>query len=269
MRPPDPAVIYEVPPGAGGDAGAFAGVVLPPEDWARGELARMGFAREPGKKLIAVDPGHGGPEVGSSANGLGEKTVNLAIAQRLKTLLEANGYQVLMVRSTDARAYLAPAEMAGYNALRADLQARVDLANAARADLWISVHNNGSGNRAESGTEVWYDPERPFGHENFRLANAVLEGITGELRAAGHNVVNRGLKDASHFRVFQGRSFSLFVLGNPRSEPRRTRATQMPGVLGESLFMSNPTEGALLAEERIQQAIARGYLAGVNAYFGR
>ena len=157
----------------------------------------------------------------------------------------------------------------GYNPLRADLQSRVDLANAANADLFVFIHNNGSTNRAEGGAEVWYDPTRPFAAQNFQLATGVLEGILAELAAAGYAATNRGLKNAATFRVFNGRTFSLFVLGNPRTEPRRTRATQMPGILGESLFMSNPTEGALLAEPRIQQAIARGYLRGINAYFGR
>jgi N-acetylmuramoyl-L-alanine amidase len=141
--------------------------------------------------------------------------------------------------------------------------------NAAGADLFISIHNNGSTNRAEGGAEVWYDPTRAFAHDNYRLANAVLDGMLSELAGAGYAATNRGLKNAATSRVFNGRTFSLFVLGNARAEPRRTRATAMPGVLGESLFMSNPTEGALLSEPRIQQAIARGYLRGVNAYFGR
>jgi hypothetical protein len=97
----------------------------------------------------------------------------------------------------------------------------------------------------------------------------VLNGILGQLRAAGYDAPNRGLKNGSQFRVFGDRVFPLFVLGNPRTEPRPTRGTEMPGVLGESLFLSNQHEAALLGQERIQEAIARGYLQGISRYFAQ
>lgn len=269
-----PATAEDFPRGdqsGGGPSDRFANLALPPDTWAAGELARRGFRRDPGSRLIALDPGHGGPEVGAAAGRLAEKNVNLAIARQLQALLEAEGYQVLLTREDDDRAYwLPPADSEGsYNPTRADLQARIDLANTARADLFVSIHNNGSTNTSEAGTEVWYAPDRPFGDANHRLAVAVLDGITGELAQAGYAPPNRGLKDGSRFRVFGDRVFPLFVLGNARSGPRPTRATQMPGILGESLFLSNPREAGLLADTGIQTAIARGYLRGINAYFGR
>lgn len=273
-EPGVPPATAEVPPlSAAADAAAsrspFASP-YPPAEWASQDLARRGFVRNPNTKLVAIDPGHGGSEVGSGYNGLAEKTVNLSIAWKLRTLLEADGIQVVMTREDNGRAYTVPDDPGASRAqYRADLQARVDIANASGADVFVAVHNNGSGNRAEAGTEVWYAPDRPFGDENWRLANAVLEGLLGELRAAGYDSPSRGLKDGSHFRVFGDRVLPLFVLGNPRPAPNATRATQMPGVLGESLFLSNAHEGWLLTHDHNHDAIARGYRAGILQYLGR
>lgn len=252
-----------------GNAPPLPNFNLPPDDWAKQELARRGFQRSTDRKLVALDPGHGGPEVGAAQGRLAEKTVNLQIALELKALLEAAGIQVLVIRETDSRVYALPEDqsLSPNNPLRADLQGRIDLANAAGADLFISIHNNGSANSAEAGTEVWYAPDRPFGEKNWLLAREVLNGLIGALADVGYGAPNRGLKNGSEFRVFRDRVFPLFVLGNPRTEPRTTRATQMPGILGESLFLSNPYEASLLAQEPIQLAIAKGYLRGVLSYF--
>lgn len=265
---PDPPATAEGPsaPLAPSNQHGSPAFTLPATAWAQEELARRGFVRDAGKRVIVIDPGHGGPEVGSAGGGVSEKNVNLAIARKLRALLETDGFQVLLTRESDSRVYNDPTPGSS-NPLRADLQARIDLANAAQASLFVSVHNNGSSNRGESGTEVWYAPDRPFGHQNFLLAKEVLAGIIGELQGAGYPTVNRGLKNGSEFRVFNGRVFPLFVLGNARTEPRPTRATMMPGILGESLFLSNASEASVLAQDGIQAAIARGYRNGIVRYF--
>lgn len=242
--------------------------------------------RAGGQRVIALDPGHGGEEIGaahSSPQGwvVREKEVNLAVAQKLKQLLEQEGFQVVLTRDSDRRVYALPEgalppDLAGrspaFSRTRADLQARIDLANAAGADLFISLHANGSASSGTSGVEVWYDGKRPFATQNLALAQAVQAALLEELRAIGYQAVDRGVKEDSHWRSFQGRSFPLFVLGPPRTElsplqPTPTRATQMPGILGETLFLSNPGEAALLRQEHVQQALARGYLKGILLYF--
>ena len=220
---------------------------------------------------MVLDPGHGGPEVGAAQGRLAEKNVNLAIAIKLKGLLEQNGIQALLTRDADTRAFELTDALADNPRapLRADLQARVDLANAAKADLFISIHNNGSSNPAEAGTEVWYAPDHPQGERNWVLGQEVLSGIVEQLAAAGYQPPNRGLKNGSQFRVFQGRVFPLFVLGASRTEPRVARGITMPGVLGESLFLSNGHEAGLLSQEAFQEAIARGYLQGIQRFFAK
>ncbi len=224
-------------------------------------------------KTIAIDPGHGGSEVGAAQtlpNGtiIREKEVNLKIALKLREFLQANGYRVVLTRETDSGASSLPAEsLAGYSRTRADLQARVDIANNAQADLFISIHNNGSADPQQSGTEVWYCKDRPFADANFVLAQLVLESLVSEIGATGYEVQNGGMKEDASFRIWQGRSYHLFILGPPRTTTTLSRATQMPGILVETLFISNPTEAALLAREDVLDAIVRGYYEGIVAYF--
>jgi N-acetylmuramoyl-L-alanine amidase len=219
-------------------------------------------------RMIALDPGHGGPEVGAAGAGVAEKDVNLRIAVKLKALLEADGFVVVLTRDGDHRAAAPPEGQAGsFPATRFDLQTRIDIANAAGADVFISIHNNGSTDSTESGTEVWWDGRRPWAAYNKALAEQVLGALLGAIRGAGHPVLNRGLKEDSDFRIRNGRSFPIFVLGPPRTGAVTTRATQMPSILGETLFLSNPAEARVLATDAMQSAIARGYRAGLLAYF--
>jgi N-acetylmuramoyl-L-alanine amidase len=220
-------------------------------------------------RVVALDPGHGGPEVGSAGGGVAEKDVNLKIALKLRQLLEQDGFRVLLTREGDYRAASPenPQASGSYPATRLDLQARIDLANAAGADVYISIHNNGSTLPQDAGTEVWWDGGRPFAAYNKALAGEMLSALLGAIRAAGYPAVNRGLKEDSDFRVRNGRSFPIFVLGPPRTGAATTRATKMPAVLGETLFLTNPAEARLLASDAMLTAIARGYHAGLLAYF--
>ncbi|GEM_PF-972754 len=248
---------------------------LPDEGWAPKRLQEMGFGPKNGRRTVVLDPGNGGPEVGSaygSQDGgsyISEKNANLEIAKRVKYLLEGAGYRVILTRESDTRAYTVPDSQANaaFSGTRADLQGRVDIANAAEADIFVSIHNNGSSDGAQRGTEVWYSSDRPFADQSLKLAKEVLDSLVIQLRGAGYSTTNRGIKDGAHFRVFQGQSFPLFVLGRPRMAPRPTRATNMPGVLGETLFLSNASEGALLRNGAILDAIAMGYKDGIARYF--
>ncbi|MBI2954423.1 MAG: N-acetylmuramoyl-L-alanine amidase [Chloroflexi bacterium] len=221
----------------------------------------------PRKKVVALDPGHGGPEVGSAAPGLAEKNVNLAIALRLADVLRAEDYEVVLTRGSD-RSVSPDYQGGGYPGVGRDLQARIDIANAASADLFISIHNNGSNDSSLSGTEVWYDSLRDFADQNWELANLVLEGLLEQIRALGYPVVNRGLKDDANFRIFRGRAYNIYVLG-PGNGSRPHVPTQMPGVLGESLFLSNSRDAAMLRQDSTLDAIAAGYRDAIVAYFER
>ncbi len=220
-------------------------------------------------RVVVLDPGHGGPEVGSAGAGVAEKDINLSIARRLRALLEADGFIVVLVRDCDCRATVPPGyePPANWQAARWDLQARLDIANLADGDVYLSIHNNGSNTPSESGTEVWYDGRRPFAAYNLALAQVVLEEQIRAIRSWGYPTINRGLKEDTYFRVRDGRAFPIFVLGPPRSGVATTRAARMPAALGESLFLSNVNEAPFLARESMQDAIAAGYYRALVRYF--
>ncbi|MHB1006447.1 MAG: N-acetylmuramoyl-L-alanine amidase family protein [Chloroflexota bacterium] len=218
------------------------------------------------RRVVVLDPGHGGPEVGAAAYGLAESEVDLAIALKLADLLRAEGYAVVLTRDTD-RAVDPRYTGGGYGGgLSFDVQARVDIANAAGADLFLSLHNNGSGDADQSGTEVWYNTGRTFSDRNLALARLVQANLLKRLRALGYPAVDRGIKDDSNFRIYRGQPYNIYVLG-PGTGSRRHVPTEMPGVLGESLFISNAADAAILSREQGLDAIAAGYRDAIDAYF--
>jgi N-acetylmuramoyl-L-alanine amidase len=241
--------------------------------------------------VVVLDPGHGSADdPGAAAGGVVEKTSNFDMARRVEALLVANGVTVVLTRQGDTRAtgYPAPTGTRGFSASRLDLQARVDLANAQGADLFLSIHSNGSSNAGERGIEVWYDPNRPFSRKNEELARLVLEGSVASLRAAGFEARDRGLKDDTCFRNRDGRCFPLFLLGPPRETTREevlrrggdpdalgfgpgqesisTRATTMPAALVELLFISNADDNVTLQNEAARDAMARGVASAILRY---
>lgn len=219
-------------------------------------------------RTVVLDPGHGGPEIGAVSGTLAEKNVNLDIALLLADMLVEDGFRVVLTRDRDRAVHPEYVQAGVRGQLTRDLQARVDIANAAQADIFIAIHNNGSGDPGQRGTEVWYNNQRPFADRNLALAELVLDGILRHLAAIGHPTFNRGVKDDTYFRIFRGRAFNIYVLG-PGDGPRPHVPTAMPGVLGESLFLSNPTDAAALRRPETLEAIARGYRDAVLAYFER
>ena len=223
---------------------------------------------EKAQRVIALDPGHGGPEVGAAANGLVESEVDLAIALKLADLLRAEDYAVVLTRDSDRAVdprYTGGSYSGG---LTYDVQARVDIANAAGADLFLSLHNNGSGDSDQSGTEVWYNMGRTFSDRNLALARLVQANLLKRIGALGYPAVDRGIKDDSNFRIYRGQPYNIYVLG-PGTGSRRHVPTAMPGVLGESLFISNAGDAAVLSREQELDAIAAGYRDAIDAYFAR
>ncbi|MCL4534787.1 MAG: hypothetical protein M1370_06460, partial [Bacteroidetes bacterium] len=107
-----------------------------------------------------------------------------------------------------------------------------------------------------------------FADDNFFLATQAQAAILKRLADAGYRSVDRGTKSDHAFRIWRGQAYNLFVLG-PATGERHPRATEMPGVLGESLFTSNDTEAYLLRQEYIIEALALGYRDGIVAFLAR
>jgi N-acetylmuramoyl-L-alanine amidase len=240
---------------------------------------------DPSRKVVVLDPGHGGDEIGASANGIVEKASNLDMALRVEKLLLAQGFNVVLSRRSDQRA---ATSIPGYTATRADLQARLDAANAAGGDVFVSIHSNGSTDAGQRGVEAWYDSSRgAFAQESYLLADMLVANVLSELRMAGYAVQDRGLFDGKCFRMREGRCFTLFVVAGPRETTREdvirrggdpaalgfgdrdaifSRPANMPAALIELLLITNPQDAAILRTEAARDAMARGVASAIAEF---
>jgi N-acetylmuramoyl-L-alanine amidase len=217
-------------------------------------------------RKVAIDAGHGGASLGTRAPlGLVEKELTLDIAQRLRSLLVADSFQVLMTREQDRSLSLEDRGLA---------------ANRAGADIFVSIHLNWIENRKARGIETYYlgPTDDPF---LTRLA-------ADENRDSGYSLADmRRLLDRIYADVRQKKSrklaevvqASLFgSLGkvNPGVENRGVKAapfivlltTEMPAILAEVSCLSNEDEAGLLTKPQYRQYIAEALAAGVRSYAG-
>jgi len=194
-----------------------------------------------GSRIIVLDPGHGGGDVGTAHNGLIEKLITLDIARRVRALLAAQGWTVKMTRDSDIDPYnpaLLPAMQTDGlpNASdRAYLQTRCNVANDANARLFVSIHVNYSPSAAPSGTTFYYT--KP---QDVALAQTLERAV---IPAAA--TVDDGVVHANYYV---------------------TKHTTMPAVLIETAFISNPGDAAKLADPAWLAAMARGIAGGIDAY---
>ena len=213
----------------------------------------------PGAITVAIDPGHGGPDPGAIRPPLAEKVANLDIAMRLRAMLLGAGVNVVMTRTSDTKVNRHNVDWTrdGVVAYRDELAARIEVANAARADVFMVIHNNGTA-PGVGATETWYDRTRTFSATNKMLATAVQSSLVAALRT------RRTSSWAPRDRGIHALNF--YVL---RSYKKRfaERPSLMPGILGESLAMGNAHERAMLRSGSSRQTIAEGYYEGLVKFF--
>ncbi len=186
-------------------------------------------------RRIMVDPGHGGNDPGAiGATGVRESDVNLAVSLKLRDKLTDLGAEVRMTRETD-RSVAPPG-----SSRSEELQARVALANAWPAEVFVSVHANSNENRAAHGTETYHGRNASQASKN--LARAVHQEMVS---ATGFR--DRGVKEAGFYVITH---------------------TTMPAILVETGFLSNPVEEGHLAKPEMQEKIAQAITNGVTEVFG-
>ncbi len=140
-----------------------------------------------GKRLVFIDPGHGGKDPGAiGINGIQEKDIILAISQYLVQYLEQQGVQSMMARTSD---YFV------------SLQGRTDMANRAGADLFVSIHANSMGAKRPdiNGLEVYYFGDRGLSDT---IARSILRTV---------NVVDRRVRKARFYVLRNSRMPSTLV----------------------------------------------------------
>lgn len=224
--------------------------------------AVVGEEREgPRPRVVAILPGHGGRDSGAvhrDSDGrvdLVEKEVNLAIARRLASRLEAAGYVAVLTRDGDYSHTPTPGNA------EQEVQAHLDIANRAGADVLVAIHNNGYSDPELSGTTTYYCPKRTFAEKSRRLARAIHRHIlSGLLDVAGYRARDHGVRTAD-YKPYG----CLYTLGDDRGGTFRPSA--MPGVVVEGLFVTNDFDAWVLSQEGGQDLIAAAIFDGIEEYF--
>lgn len=214
-------------------------------------------------RRVVVDPGHGGTDPGATARGLREKDFTVDIARRVRGALENEGFEVVLTRDADETISLLD---------------RVQAANKARGDLFLSIHVNSIPTPERRGVETYFlgtttDPrvEELSGAENvgsgYSLADfrALLEGVLLDVR----------LDESRRFgRSVQARLHGELQRWNPSLEDRGVKqapfvvlvGTEMPAVLAEVACLSNREDAELLRDASYRQSIAAALAAGVRDF---
>lgn len=181
------------------------------------------------EKLIVIDAGHGGRDPGNISSTLNahESVLVLDISLRYNKLLTDAGFRTYMTRVDN----LNPS-------IKLSLQERVDVANALNPDLFISVHANSFTTPTPNGIENFY---YPGDMESKKVAQIFQNEMIKDL-----NAIDRGAKPQNYF-----------VLRN----------TNMPSILTETGFLSNPSEGEKLVNPEYRQQIAESMFRATIKYF--
>jgi N-acetylmuramoyl-L-alanine amidase len=248
---------------------------------APGTCLAFGPVQGPGHATVFVDPGHGGVDYGGTGTTTAgvtvkEKTLTLATGLDLLVLLRAAGYRVVMSRIDDTLLLRPQPGDLVHGHLTAtgvhhDLLARVACANAAYANILVSIHFNAFHDPRVNGAETLYDSARPFRAANLRLALLVQHAVVAQLRARGWAVPDRGVLDDTlagtpALSPTDAAYGHLVVLG-PAARGYLDQPSAMPGVLCEPLFLTHPAEADVAASVQGQQAIAQGLTQAITAYF--
>jgi len=219
------------------------------------------------KKIIVIDPGHGGKDSGGiGIGGRMEKIAVLQIAKYLKYYLQKEGYIVYMTRNRD---------------IFQTLKYRTHFANTHHADLFISIHCNISPNHIKfpHGIETYFlSPARSQRAIRVaKLENKEISGLNYLDQRVILNFLNRdriiasnkfGIDVQSHMLMKLRKKYKNVVDGGVRPAPFWVLVgTQMPAILIETGFLTNPMEAKRLFNPDYQKRLAKGIAEGVRAYF--
>jgi N-acetylmuramoyl-L-alanine amidase len=220
--------------------------------------------------LIALDPGHGGEDPGAiGRSGTREKDIVLNIARRLKKLVDAQpGMRAYLTRDND---YFVPLHVRVQKARRV----KADLFVSIHADAWIKPSARGSSvyvlsqNGASSAAARWMAKRENdadligginLGSHNRQVAQVLLDlstaaQINDSVRVGGKVLGEIGKINRLHKRHVERAGFAVL------------KAPDIPSILVETAFISNPEEERLLRSPAHQEKIASAMLSGISDYF--
>jgi N-acetylmuramoyl-L-alanine amidase len=234
---------------------------LPPPPVVGSEPVPPLTAPRPTLQTIVIDPGHGGDDNGvTAAGGVLEKNITLEVARRVKTLVETRlGIRVLLTREDDRRV---------------PIDERASLANNNKADLFISLHANGSFVPSVSGSEVYYlalDQEMEEARREAQDRSVSLPVLGGATRTI--DVVRWDMAQVPH--LDRSEVLARFLEEELRSRvpaaPRALRraplralvGANMPAVLVEMGYLTNAAQVTRLAAGDFQTAVTQAIYEAV------
>jgi N-acetylmuramoyl-L-alanine amidase len=185
---------------------------------------------QPNGTSVVIDAGHGGEDPGKvGINNALEKDINLAIALKLKDMLENKGFTVYLTRKNDS----AP------DSKKEDMTSRMNYIKEIMPDFIVSIHQNSFTDESVSGPQVFYYSESPEGKE---FAGVMQQEINNYLTPEKP-------------RVTQANNNYYLLKESPA-----------PIIIVECGFLSNPAEADLLITDTYQQKIARAIYFGIVSY---
>ena len=204
-----------------------------------GERTQLESTKEQEQITVVVDAGHGGVDPGKvSAEGVLEKNINLAIAQKLKVFLEAADVRVVLTRTDEAGLY---GEKQG-NKKIADMKERCRIIEESGAALVVSIHQNSYHDASVRGPQVFYYTHSETGRALAETIQASFTGLLGE----------------GNRRTAKGNSDYYLLLH-----------VAQPIVIVECGFLSCPEEAANLCDAAYQERVAWAIHIGILQHLNR
>ena len=249
----EPALAEDLAPGPPGHGVVVTdtGLVLPVREVREDGFAvitpcwREGFVRSGAHVTdvdIVLDPGHGGGETGAvGRGGITEKNLNLWIARKAASYLEARGYSVLLTRNGD---------------IRIPVIVRAEIARALDAEVFVSIHHNGGTTRRsrDPGTETYHQAANP---DSRRLAGILYEEIHGALSRydiAWRDTAKQGAN--ATVRKRDGKDLYGILQYTPG----------MASAITEAAYLTNRAEARLLSDPAVQAVEASAIADGIERY---
>lgn len=200
----------------------------------------MTMATPVSSKTIIVDAGHGGEDGGAvSDNGVSEAEINLKIALKLQQLLEQSGSNVVLTRSDDNAIYDVDKKTLREKK-NSDIRNRVKIGNNSSADIFVSIHLNKIPENQYYGWQTFFKD----GNEDGKLLATCIQSNLNETIQKENKRVPLKISN-------------VYII----------KHVEIPTVIVECGFLSNPQEEKLLQQEEYQNRLAWGIYNGIMDYF--
>lgn len=193
-------------------------------------------------RVIGIDPGHGGVDPGAvSKSGIKEDDINLKIALKLKRFIEHSGGVAIMTRDTDKGLYTEKSKTLKQMKTE-DLKKRKEIIEESNCELFLTIHLNSFTRARYYGAQTFYNEES---EESRKLAYIIQDELKNILDKENN-------RQPTH-----------------RDDVYLLKDMQIPAVLIEAGFLSNPEEEKILNTTEYQEKIAWSIYAGIMKYFSQ